>query len=176
MQHYAEGAGHRCEQSACSPGSQGALLRNLAGSEAIRVPQRSVGGNLQCQGRTQKSRLCPAVASLDQKPSLKEHGAVTCQAGLGWLACRVYHKPLYWAARQCHSWTEAPLQQMLSLLWLFPGASHRILRSCSDTLVALAAGGSSVTLTCFLQADDKKCPALVPADTEDGLCRSAGEF
>ncbi|NXX12992.1 TAGAP protein, partial [Podargus strigoides] len=39
----------------------------------------------------------------------------------------------------------------------------------------LAAGGSSVTLTCFLQADAKKCPPLVPADTEDGLCHSIAD-
>ena len=67
-------------------GSRGALLRNLAGSKAIKAPQRSLGGNLQCQGRTERSRLCLAVASLDQKSSLQEHGVVTCQAGLGWLA------------------------------------------------------------------------------------------
>ncbi|NWT45975.1 TAGAP protein, partial [Chroicocephalus maculipennis] len=52
---------------------------------------------------------------------------------------------------------------------------HRFLRSCSDSLVALTAGGSSVTLTCFLQADAKKCPPLVPADTEDGLCHSTAD-
>ncbi|NXE14538.1 TAGAP protein, partial [Lophotis ruficrista] len=46
---------------------------------------------------------------------------------------------------------------------------HSFLRSCSD------AGGSSVTLTCFLQADAKKCPPLLPADTEDGLCHSAAD-
>ncbi|NXV14679.1 TAGAP protein, partial [Cepphus grylle] len=49
------------------------------------------------------------------------------------------------------------------------------LRSCSDSLVALTAGGSSVTLTRFLQADAKKCPPLVPADTEDGLCHSTAD-
>ncbi|NXJ67137.1 TAGAP protein, partial [Rostratula benghalensis] len=52
---------------------------------------------------------------------------------------------------------------------------HRFLRSCSDSLVALAAGGSPVTLTRFLQADGKKCPSLVPADAEDGLCHSAAD-
>ncbi|NWS61063.1 TAGAP protein, partial [Chunga burmeisteri] len=52
---------------------------------------------------------------------------------------------------------------------------HRFLRSCSDWLVVLAPGGSSVTLACFLQADAKKCPLLIPADTEDGLCHSAAD-
>ncbi|KAF1512288.1 T-cell activation Rho GTPase-activating protein, partial [Eudyptula albosignata] len=52
---------------------------------------------------------------------------------------------------------------------------HRFLRGCSNSLVALAAGGSSVTPTHFLQANAKKCPALVPADTEDGLCHSTAD-
>ncbi|KAK4823474.1 hypothetical protein QYF61_002521 [Mycteria americana] len=62
-------------------------------------------------------------------------------------------------------------------LWLdsLLGASHRFQRSCSNSLVALAAGGSSVTPTRFLQADAKKCPPLVPADTEDGLCHSTAD-
>ncbi|NXU88729.1 TAGAP protein, partial [Xiphorhynchus elegans] len=37
------------------------------------------------------------------------------------------------------------------------------------------AGGSSVMLTCFLQADAKKCPLLVPADAEDKLCLSTAD-
>ncbi|NWI57426.1 TAGAP protein, partial [Calyptomena viridis] len=47
---------------------------------------------------------------------------------------------------------------------------HRFMRSCNNLLVALATAGSSVILTCFLQADAKKCSLLVPADTEDTLC------
>ncbi|KAF1415584.1 T-cell activation Rho GTPase-activating protein, partial [Spheniscus humboldti] len=52
---------------------------------------------------------------------------------------------------------------------------HRFLSGCSNSLVALTAGGSSVTPTHFLQANAKKCPTLVPADTEDGLCHSTAD-
>lgn len=50
----------------------------------------------------------------------------------------------------------------------------------SEELQQLAGGshhcGSSVTLTCFLQADAKKYSMSVSADTEDRLCLSNGEF
>ncbi|NWS70220.1 TAGAP protein, partial [Crotophaga sulcirostris] len=49
------------------------------------------------------------------------------------------------------------------------------LRSCSNSLVALTAGSSSIIPTFFLQADAKKCPPLVPADIEEGLCHSAAD-
>ncbi|NWW76988.1 TAGAP protein, partial [Climacteris rufus] len=49
---------------------------------------------------------------------------------------------------------------------------HRFLRSCSTSLVAPTTGDSSVTLTCFSQADAKKCPLSVAADPEDALCLS----
>ncbi|NXY42555.1 TAGAP protein, partial [Ceuthmochares aereus] len=49
---------------------------------------------------------------------------------------------------------------------------QRFLRSC-NSLVAIPAGGSSVTPIHFLQADAEKCPPLFPADTEDGLCHSS---
>lgn len=63
----------------------------------------------------------------------------------------------------------------VEFVWLFPRASR-----ISEELQQLAGGsrycGSSVTLTCFLQADAKKYSMSVSADTEDRLCLSNGEF
>ncbi|NXA14497.1 TAGAP protein, partial [Sapayoa aenigma] len=48
-------------------------------------------------------------------------------------------------------------------------------RSWNNSLVALPTGGSSVILTCFLQADAKKRSLLIPADAEDRLCLSTAD-
>ncbi|KAM9655968.1 T-cell activation Rho GTPase-activating protein isoform 3-T3 [Morphnus guianensis] len=50
----------------------------------------------------------------------------------------------------------------------------KVLSSC-NTSKTLNAGNMESLIECQLEADAKKCPALVPADTEDGLCRSAAD-
>ncbi|XP_009701251.1 PREDICTED: T-cell activation Rho GTPase-activating protein, partial [Cariama cristata] len=48
----------------------------------------------------------------------------------------------------------------------------KVLSSC-NTSKTLNAGNMESLIECQSEADAKKCPLLIPADTEDGLCHSA---
>lgn len=121
----------------CVPRAPGDLCSGIwQAPKPSRLPWRSLGGTLQCQGRTGKGRPWLAVASLGEKGSLKEHGVVICRAGLGWLPAGFTTKPLSWAARQCHSWTEVPLQAGVRFAPVIPWSLLQI----SEELQQLAGG------------------------------------
>ncbi|KAM9261202.1 T-cell activation Rho GTPase-activating protein [Cariama cristata] len=50
----------------------------------------------------------------------------------------------------------------------------KVLSSC-NTSKTLNAGNMESLIECQSEADAKKCPLLIPADTEDGLCHSAAD-
>lgn len=103
--------------------------------QASKPSQRSLGGSFQCQGRTHR-RLCPAMASLDQKCSLNEHRVVTCWAWLGCLPAEFTTDP---STGQQGSVCPGP-RHLFSRCWVclvIPQSLPGFLRSCSNLLVAL---------------------------------------
>uniref|UniRef100_A0A803VH28 T-cell activation Rho GTPase-activating protein n=1 Tax=Ficedula albicollis TaxID=59894 RepID=A0A803VH28_FICAL len=111
------------------------------------------------------------MTSLDQKHSLKESTELR-PAGHNWGVWLQFTTDP--SIGQQGSVSPGP-RHLFSQCWACLVIPQKLSRF-SEELQQLAGDshcrGSSVTLRCFLQADAKKSPLSVPADTEDGLCLS----
>lgn len=95
------------------------LMRSFAqGSCRLQSHQGSpaeFGRKFLVPGQDSKKEAVSGYGFSGLKAPLERAQGCDLRGRTGVCGCRVYHRPLYPAARQCQSWAEALLQQMLGL-------------------------------------------------------------